>query len=169
MPKDLTNEVENLTTDSTPNSVENTVEDSSSAVENTGAETTPETEGTEERTEEIKAYSETEVNARISGIQASMQKQINDFKNQLREKERELEEFKNKSTSLQTALDKVSEELANTHQLLEQKESALETLNAKVLTPQENEEILPTFEDGIKACSTPEEKIRFCKSGKWRR
>lgn len=169
MPKDLSNEVENLATDSTPDSVENSPEDSSSALENTGTETNPAEETKEERTEEVKAYSETEVNARISGIQASMQKQINDFKSQLKEKEQELDEFKNKSTSLQAALDKVSEELANTHQLLAEKESALEVLNAKVLTPQENEEVLPTFEEGIKACSTPEEKIRFCKSGKWRR
>jgi len=126
--------------------------------ETTEAQTTEETtEPTETTVEEPKMEDEVqmlpmaEVEKRVSGMQSTMAKQmdamrkeydakIDEFKNQLKAKEEELETAKAESISLSQKLDVANEELRKTASALEEKSNALATLNAGVLTPAETEE-----------------------------
>lgn len=50
---------------------------------------------------------------------------------------------------------------------LEEKKNALETLNALVNTPAEDD--VPTFSEGVKACKSPKEVLEFIKAGKYKK
>lgn len=78
-----------------------------------------------------------ECEKRVSGMQASMQKQVNDFKNQLTAKDGELTEAKALVTSLESELEKAKSELSKTASALADKENALAELNAGVNKPAE--------------------------------
>ena len=105
-----------------------------------------------------------QVEKRISGIQASMQKQINDFKNQLKAKEEELKSAQADITRLTDSLEKTSKELSEMASAFEEKQQALAKLNANVNAQAEE---LPTMNDGLAKCATPAEKVAFLKSGKY--
>ena len=112
-----------------------------------------------------------ECEKRVQGMQASMQKQINDFANQLTAKNEELISAKAEITSLKDSLEHTSEELKSTKANLEQtasaleeKNMALERLNSGVNAHAEE---LPTMEEGLRNCSSPEAKVAFLKSGKY--
>lgn len=118
-----------------------------------------------------------ECEKRVSGMQSTMAKQIdslkkehegivNDLKVQLEAKVKELETVKNESISLKQSLDDTAKELQATVSALEEKQKALETLNANVNTTPEE---LPTMEEGLAKCKTPAEKVAFLKSGKYKR
>lgn len=85
---------------------------------------------------------------RVSGMQASMQKQINDlkkdyearitdFENQLKAKDGELTKAQADVTSLTKSLEDTKSELQKTVSALADKTTALAKLNASVLTPNE--------------------------------
>lgn len=105
-----------------------------------------------------------QVDQRISGIQSAMQKQINDFKNQLEAKEKELTQAKADITSLTESLDKTSKELSEMASAFEEKKAALDKLNASVNAQPEE---IPTMKDGLAKCATPAERVAFLKSGKY--
>ena len=105
-----------------------------------------------------------QVQARISGIQSSMQKQINDFKSQLKAKEEELIQAKADITRLNESLEKTTKELSDMASAFEEKQAALDKLNANVNAQAEE---LPTMNDGLAKCATPAEKVAFLKSGKY--
>lgn len=84
--------------------------------------------------------SKNECEKRVSGMQASMQKQINDFVNQLKVKNEELISSKNEITSLKKDLETSNSELSSIKSELEKTTSALvdktnklDALNAGVL------------------------------------
>ena len=84
--------------------------------------------------------SKNECEKRVSGMQASMQKQINDFVNQLKVKNEELISSKNEITSLKNDLETSNSELSSIKSELEKTASALvdktnklDALNAGVL------------------------------------
>ena len=86
-------------------------------------------------------------------------------------KNEELTKAKAEITSLKDSLDHTSEELksakANLEQTasaLEEKNKALERLNSGVNAHAEE---LPTMEEGLRNCSSPEAKVAFLKSGKY--
>lgn len=118
----------------------------------------------EEKKEEEEIVTKAQVEKRISGIQASMQKQINDFKNQLKAKEEELKSAQADITRLNDCLEKTSKELSEMASAFEEKQQALAKLNANVNTQAEE---LPTMNDGLAKCATPAEKVAFLKSGKY--
>lgn len=105
-----------------------------------------------------------QVDQRISGIQSAMQKQINDFKNQLEAKEKELTQAKADITSLTESLDKTSKELSEMASAFEEKKAALDKLNSSVNAQPEE---IPTMKDGLAKCATPAERVAFLKSGKY--
>lgn len=105
-----------------------------------------------------------EADRRVSGMQASMQKQVNDFKGQLQAKEEELKSAKAEITNLKGSLEKSTSELSAMASTLEEKTRALEMLNASVNQAPEE---LPTMSDGLAKCATPAEKVAFLKSGKY--
>lgn len=105
-----------------------------------------------------------EADKRVSGMQASMQKQVNDFKGQLQAKEEELTKAKAEITSLSQKLDETSKELSNTTSALNEKTQALDKLNANVNAHSEE---LPTMNEGLAKCASPAEKVAFLKSGKY--
>lgn len=127
-----------------------------------------------------------ECEKRVSGMQATMQKQINDkikdfeeikngyenqikeFKAQLEVKDKELAVCKKETISLKNSLDKTTKELSEKISALAEKENALATLNARVNT-MPDEEILPTLEEGLKKCKNSREKVKFIESGKYRK
>ena len=127
-------------------------------------------EKAEETTEEEKTpedgevLNKAQVQARISGIQSSMQKQINDFKSQLKVKEEELIKAKADVTRLNDSLEKTTRELSEMTSALEEKQTALDKLNANVNHAPEE---IPTMNDGLAKCATPAEKVAFLKSGKY--
>ena len=127
-------------------------------------ETTEEETVTEEEPKEEEIVTKAQVEKRISGIQASMQKQINDFKGQLKAKEEELMKAKAEITHLSDSLEQVANELSETASILDEKTQALEKLNANVNQAPEE---LPTFEEGLKKCSSPAERVAFIRSGKY--
>ena len=106
-----------------------------------------------------------ECEKRVSGMQASMQKQINDFQNQLKAKNEELISAKAEITSLKDSLEKTSEELSKMASALEEKNKALERLNSNVNAKSEEE--IPTMAEGLAKCASPAEKVAFLKSGRY--
>lgn len=106
-----------------------------------------------------------ECEKRVSGMQASMQKQINDFQNQLMAKNEELTKAKAEITSLKDSLEKTSEELSKVASALEEKNKALEMLNSNVNAKSEEE--IPTMAEGLAKCASPAEKVAFLKSGRY--
>jgi uncharacterized phage infection (PIP) family protein YhgE len=110
------------------------------------------------------SVSKDECEKRVSGMQASMQKQVNDFKGQLESKEKELVSAKAEITSLNQKLEESVKELSEKASALAEKEEALAKLNANVNAHAEE---LPTMKDGLAKCATPAEKVAFLKSGKY--
>ena len=110
------------------------------------------------------AVAKAEVDQRISGIQSAMQKQINDFKNQLEAKEKELTQARADVTRLTESLEKTSTELSAAASALEEKTAALDKLNSSVNAQPEE---IPTMNDGLAKCATPAERVAFLKSGKY--
>lgn len=89
---------------------------------------------------EEEMVSKNECEKRVSGMQASMQKQINDFVNQLKVKNEELISSKNEITSLKkdietsnSELSSIKSELEKTASALVDKTNKLDALNAGVL------------------------------------
>lgn len=118
----------------------------------------------EEDNEDEEVLNKEQVQARISGIQSSMQKQINDFKSQLQVKDEELIKAKADITSLNQKLEQSERELSETASALAERESALAKLNANVNAHAEE---LPTMKEGLAKCATPAERVAFLKSGKY--
>lgn len=84
---------------------------------------------------------EAECEKRVSGMQASLQKQMNtqktEFQNEIKVRDEKLTEYKNEVISLTKKLDDATKELQATASALVEKENALATLNASVNTPAE--------------------------------
>ena len=105
-----------------------------------------------------------ECEKRVSGMQAKMQTQINDFKNQLKSKDEELTKAMAQVTSLTDDLKNTSDELLKMTSAFEDKAKALDMLNANVNAHAEE---LPTLEEGLAKCASPSEKVAFLKSGRY--
>lgn len=94
-----------------------------------------------EKTSEEKTVTEAECEKRVSGMQASLQKQMNtqktEFQNEIKVRDEKLTEYKNEVISLTKKLDDATKELQTTASALVEKENALATLNASVNTPAE--------------------------------
>ena len=136
----------------------------------------------EETKTEPEMVTKAEADKRVSGMQASMQKQINDlrkdydakitdFENQLKAKDDELNSVKAELTStaknLESAKADNAELLAKASALetaLAEKSATLAKLNAAVLTPAEE---LPTMTAGLAKCTTAAERVAFIQSGKY--
>lgn len=97
---------------------------------------------------EAEMITKAEADKRVSGMQASMQKQINDlkkdyeerikdFENQVKTTGEELTKAKAEVTRLTESFEKSNRELAETTSALAEKTTALASLNASVLTPNE--------------------------------
>lgn len=107
-----------------------------------------------------------ECEKRVSGMQASMQKQINDFQNQLKERTQELTKANAEITRLNGELENTSMELSKVASALEEKKNALEKLNSMANSvPVE----LPTYREGLAKCASPKEISDFIKCGKYKR
>ena len=89
---------------------------------------------------------------RVSGMQATMAKQmnamkaeyeakINDFTNQIKAKDEELTNAQAKVTSLESELEQAKKELSNMTSAFEDKKKALENLNSQVLRPNESAKV----------------------------
>lgn len=113
---------------------------------------------------EEETVTKAEADKRVSGMQASMQKQINDFKSQLQAKDEELKSAKAEITRLAQSLEDSSGELSKMASALDEKTQALDRLNANVNAQAEE---IPTMKDGLARCATPAEKVAFLKSGKY--
>lgn len=87
--------------------------------------------------EEEETVTKDECEKRVSGMQAKMQKHVNDLSNQLTAKDAELISAKAEITSLASELEKAKSELSETASALADKENALATLNAGVNRPAE--------------------------------
>lgn len=174
--KDLIHKDDNMKnvngTEPVDNTVQNTVADT--VVSDVPVEEKPVETVVENKVETVTLE---ECEKRVSGMQSTMAKQIdslkkehegivNDLKVQLEAKVKELETVKNESISLKQSLDDTAKELQATVSALEEKQKALETLNANVNTTPEE---LPTMEEGLAKCKTPAEKVAFLKSGKYKR
>lgn len=91
-----------------------------------------------EKEEDDKEYTEEETvskeecEKRVSGMQAKMQRKINDFVNQLKVRDEELAKAKAEAIRLQNELDTSSNELSKMTSALVEKENALAMLNASV-------------------------------------
>lgn len=118
----------------------------------------------EKEKEASETVSKEECEKRVSGMQASMQKQINDFKDQLKAKDEELTKARADVTSLTESLDNSTKELAEMTSAFKEKADALDKLNANVNAAMEE---LPTFAEGLAKCTSPSEKVQFIKSGKY--
>lgn len=143
------------------------------------AEGKPAEEPTAEPTAEPKAEEDmiprAEADKRVSGMQSTMQKKIDslrtdyeakitDFTNELKAKDEELSKAQANLISLTKSLEDTKRELAETTSALAEKTNALASLNANVLTP--NEE-LPTMKAGLAKCTTAAERVAFLQSGKY--
>lgn len=128
------------------------------------AEETTEEMEEEKKEEEEEVVTKAQVEKRISGIQASMQKQINDFKSQLKAKEEELKSAQADITRLTDSLEQTSKELSEMASAFEEKQQALDKLNSSVNAQAEE---IPTMNDGLAKCATPAERVAFLKSGKY--
>lgn len=118
----------------------------------------------EMETPEEEKVTKKECEKRVSGMQASMQKQINEHLNQLKAKDEEIRIVKSELSSLSSKLEEATKELAEKSSALVEKENALAMLNAGVNAPAEE---LPTMKDGLAKCATPKDKVEFLKSGKY--
>ena len=118
----------------------------------------------EMETPEEEKVTKKECEKRVSGMQASMQKQINEHLNQLKAKDEEIRIVKSELSSLSSKLEEATKELAEKSSALVEKENALAMLNAGVNAPCEE---LPTMNDGLSKCRTPAEKVAFLKAGKF--
>ena len=118
----------------------------------------------EMETPEEEKVTKKECEKRVSGMQASMQKQINEHLNQLKAKDEEIRTVRAELSSLNSKLEEATKELAEKSSALVEKENALAMLNAGVNAPAEE---LPTMNDGLAKCATPKEKVDFLKSGKY--
>ena len=118
----------------------------------------------EMETPEEEKVTKKECEKRVSGMQASMQKQINEHLNQLKAKDEEIRIVKSELSSLNSKLEEATKELAEKSSALVEKENALAMLNAGVNAPCEE---LPTMKDGLAKCATPKDKVDFLKSGKY--
>ena len=118
----------------------------------------------EKEKEASETISKAECEKRVSGMQSSMQKQINDFKDQLKAKDEELTKAMALVTSLTDDLKNSTDELQKMTSAFEEKTQALDKLNANVNAATEE---LPTFQEGLAKCSSPSEKVQFIKSGKY--
>ena len=114
--------------------------------------------------EEEEKVSKEECEKRVSGMQASMQKQINEHLNQLKAKDEEIRTVRAELSSLNSKLEEATKELTEKSSALVEKENALAMLNAGVNAPAEE---LPTMKDGLAKCATPKDKVDFLKSGKY--
>ena len=114
--------------------------------------------------EDEETVSKKECEKRVSGMQASMQKQINEHLNQLKAKDEEIRTVRAELSSLNSKLEEATKELAEKSSALVEKENALAMLNAGVNAPAEE---LPTMNDGLAKCATPKDKVDFLKSGKY--
>ena len=90
---------------------------------------------TNEDEDEEYMISQEDCEKRVSGMQAKMQRQINNFINQLKARDEELAKAKANAISLKDQLDKSSNELSKMTSALVEKENALATLNACVNSP----------------------------------
>lgn len=118
----------------------------------------------EMETPEEEKVTKKECEKRVSGMQASMQKQINEHLNQLKAKDEEIRTVRAELSSLNSKLEEATKELAEKSSALVEKENALAMLNAGVNAPAEE---LPTMNDGLAKCATPKDKVEFLKSGKY--
>lgn len=82
--------------------------------------------------EDKETVSKEECEKRVSGMQAKMQSQVNDFRNELKLKDNELIEANAKITSLVSELENANRELSVKTSALEERTNALATLNAGV-------------------------------------
>ena len=105
-----------------------------------------------------------ECEKRVSGMQASMQNQINQHLNQIKAKDEEIRTVRAELSSLTSKLEEATKELTAKSSALVEKENALAILNAGVNAPCEE---LPTMKDGLARCATPAEKVAFLKAGKF--
>ena len=115
--------------------------------------------------EEEEKVSKEECEKRVSGMQASMQKQINEHLNQLKAKDEEIRTVRAELSSLNSKLEEATKELAEKSSALVEKENALAMLNAGVNAPCEE---LPTFEEGLAKCHSPSERVAFINSKKYK-
>ena len=90
---------------------------------------------------------------------------IEDLLVQLKANGEELAKAKSEAITLTESLSRVTEELRKTASALDEKTSALETLNAGVNTPAEE---LPTLREGLDRCNSPSERLEFLRSGRYR-
>ena len=118
----------------------------------------------EMETPEEEKVTKKECEKRVSGMQASMQKQINEHLNQLKAKDEEIRTARAELSSLNSKLEEATKELTEKSSALVEKENALAMLNAGVNAPAEE---LPTMNDGLAKCATPKDKVEFLKSGKY--
>ena len=118
----------------------------------------------EMETPEEEKVTKKECEKRVSGMQASMQKQINEHLNQLKAKDEEIRIVKSELSSLNSKLEEATKELTEKSSALVEKENALAMLNAGVNAPCEE---LPTMKDGLAKCATPKDKVDFLTSGKY--
>ena len=119
----------------------------------------------EMETPEEEKVTKKECEKRVSGMQASMQKQINEHLNQLKAKDEEIRIVKSELSSLSSKLEEATKELAEKSSALVEKENALAMLNAGVNAPCEE---LPTFEEGLAKCHSPSERVAFINSKKYK-
>ena len=90
---------------------------------------------TEDDKDEDEMVTKEECDKRVSGMQAKMQRKINDFVNQLKVRDEELAKAKADAISLKDELDKATKELSKTASALVEKEKTLAMLNAGVNSP----------------------------------
>lgn len=138
----------------------------------------------EEEKHEEETITKDECDKRVSGMQSKMAKQIDavkkeyseivqNYENNLKVKDQKLVEVnqileseRQKTISLENRLNESEKELEQTLSALSDKQNALDILNSRANTP--NDE-LPTFEEGIAKCRTPQEKIEFITKGHYRK
>lgn len=108
--------------------------------------------------------SKDECEKRVSGMQASMQKQINEHLSQLKAKDEEIRTVKAELSVLNSKLEETNRELTEKSSALEEKTKALAMLNAGVNAQSED---LPTMKEGLAKCATPAERVAFLKAGKF--
>ena len=116
-------------------------------------------------TPEEEKVTKKECEKRVSGMQASMQKQINEHLNQLKAKDEEIRTVRAELSSLNSKLEEATKELTEKSSALVEKENALAMLNAGVNAPCEE---LPTFEEGLAKCHSPSERVAFINSKKYK-
>ena len=119
----------------------------------------------EMETPEEEKVTKKECEKRVSGMQASMQKQINEHLNQLKAKDEEIRIVKSELSSLSSKLEEATKELAEKSSALVEKENALAMLNAGVNAPCEE---LPTFEEALAKGHSPSERVAFINSKKYK-